>query len=45
MQLKCLIVDDEVLAQDVIEKYIASMPTLKLAGKCDHADGSDFISA
>jgi DNA-binding LytR/AlgR family response regulator len=37
MKLKCLIVDDEVLAQDVIEKYISTIPTLKLVGKCDNA--------
>jgi len=37
MELKCLIVDDEVLAQDVIEKYISNIPTLKLVGKCDSA--------
>ena len=37
MELKCLIVDDEVLAQDVIEKYISTIPTLKLVGKCDSA--------
>ena len=37
MELKCLIVDDEVLAQDVIEKYISNIPTLKLVGKCDNA--------
>ena len=37
MQIKCLIVDDEVLAQDVIEKYISTIPTLNLVGKCDNA--------
>jgi len=37
IELKCLIVDDEVLAQDVIEKYISTIPTLKLVGKCDNA--------
>lgn len=37
MQIKCLIVDDEILAQNVIEKYISTMPTLQLAGKCDNA--------
>jgi len=37
MEIKCLIVDDEVLAQDVIEKYIATIPTLNLVGKCDSA--------
>jgi DNA-binding LytR/AlgR family response regulator len=36
-ELKCLIVDDEVLAQDVIEKYISNIPTLKLVGRCDSA--------
>lgn len=42
MQLKCLIVDDEVLAQDVIEKYISTLPTLTLVGKCD--SGVEAIS-
>lgn len=37
MKLKCLIVDDEVLAQDVIEKYVSTLPTLQLVGKCDNA--------
>ncbi len=37
MELNCLIVDDEILAQDVIEKYISTMPTLNLVGKCDSA--------
>ena len=37
MKLKCLIVDDEILAQDVIEKYISNIPTLQLVGKCDNA--------
>ena len=44
MELKCLIVDDEKLAQDVIEKYISSIPTLKLVGKCDNAiDALSFL--
>ncbi|MBN3035585.1 MAG: response regulator transcription factor [Bacteroidales bacterium] len=37
MKIRCLIVDDETLAQDVIEKYISAIPTLELAGKCDSA--------
>jgi len=37
MKLNCLIVDDEVLAQDVIEKYMSNFSTLKLVGKCDSA--------
>jgi DNA-binding LytR/AlgR family response regulator len=37
MEIRCLIIDDEVLAQNVIENYIATIPTLKLVGKCDSA--------
>jgi len=37
MEIKCLIVDDEDLALNVLEKYIATIPTLKLAGRCDNA--------
>jgi len=37
MEIKCLIVDDEELAQSVIENYISTIPTLKLVGKCDNA--------
>ena len=37
MEIKCLIVDDEELAQDVIENYISTIPTLKLVGRCDNA--------
>jgi DNA-binding LytR/AlgR family response regulator len=37
MEIKCLIVDDEELAQNVIENYISTIPTLKLIGKCDNA--------
>ncbi len=37
MPLKCLIVDDEELALDVLEQYISSIPSLSLAGRCDNA--------
>jgi len=37
MKIKCLIVDDEELALDVIEKHISHIPTLKLVGRCDNA--------
>ena len=37
MEINCLIVDDEELAQSVIEKYIDTLPTLKLVGKCENA--------
>jgi len=36
-KFRCLIVDDEELAQDVIEKYIESMPMLEISGKCKNA--------
>ncbi|RDV11512.1 DNA-binding response regulator [Pontibacter diazotrophicus] len=35
--LSCLIVDDEPIAQDIIEKYIAKVPFLNLLDKCDNA--------
>lgn len=34
MILKCLIVDDEPLSLDVLEKYIHDMPGLELVGRC-----------
>jgi DNA-binding LytR/AlgR family response regulator len=36
-KFRCLIVDDEELAQDVIEKYIESLPMLEVSGKCKNA--------
>ncbi len=35
--MKTLIIDDEPLAQDVIETYVNQMPNLELAGKCLNA--------
>lgn len=37
MMLSCLIVDDEPLAADVIESFVAKMPHLHLAGKVNSA--------
>jgi DNA-binding LytR/AlgR family response regulator len=37
MKIRCLIVDDEPLAQRVLEKYVADVPYLELAGKCSNA--------
>lgn len=37
MKLKCLIVDDEPLAQRVLEKYVSELPGLELKGKCSDA--------
>ena len=37
MTMKCLIIDDEPLAQLVIEKYIEDIPFLEVAGKCCQA--------
>ena len=35
--LKCLIVDDEPLSLDILEKYIQDIPGLELAGRCRDA--------
>ncbi|MGB0863337.1 MAG: LytR/AlgR family response regulator transcription factor [Saprospiraceae bacterium] len=37
MTVKCLLVDDEPLAMEVLESYIAQVPNLELVGKCDNA--------
>lgn len=37
MQLKCLVVDDEPLSQDVIIEFVEACPELSLAGICDNA--------
>jgi len=37
MKIQCMIVDDEPLAQKVLEKYIHSFPSLELASKCRNA--------
>lgn len=42
MTLKCLIVEDEKLAQDVLKRYIALIPSMELLHCCDNA--SDAIS-
>ena len=36
-QLKCLIIDDEPLAQNVIENYLKNFSFIKLIAKCDNA--------
>lgn len=37
LKLKTLIIDDEPIAQDIIESYIAKIPELELVAKCDNA--------
>jgi len=37
IRTRCLIVDDEPLAREVIKRYIAQMPTLELVGECANA--------
>jgi DNA-binding LytR/AlgR family response regulator len=37
VRYKCLIVDDEPLAQDVLENYIQKIPELELVKKCSNA--------
>jgi len=36
-QIKCLIIDDEPLAQNVIENYLESFSFIRLIAKCDNA--------
>jgi DNA-binding LytR/AlgR family response regulator len=36
-QIKCLIIDDEPLAQNVIENYLKNFAFIELIGKCDNA--------
>jgi two-component SAPR family response regulator len=35
-QLKCLIIDDEPLAQNVIENYLKNFPFIELIAKCEN---------
>ena len=37
IQVKCLIVDDEPMARDIIRRYIEKVPTLQLVGECGNA--------
>ncbi len=37
MKIRCLLVDDEPLALDVLESYIARIEGLELAGRCENA--------
>lgn len=44
--ISCIIVDDEPLGQELIEKYISRMPSLKLLARCDDAiEAAEKISA
>ncbi len=44
MILKCLIVDDEPIARQILEKYISEVPKLELAGTCKNAfEALDFL--
>ncbi len=36
-KLRCLIIDDEPLSQDVLEKYILDVPGLQLTRICSNA--------
>src|SRR5215467_8551175 len=37
VQLTCLVIDDEPLAQNVIENYLANFSFIRLIAKCDNA--------
>lgn len=44
MKLRCLLVDDEPPAIDVLRAHIASIPLLEMAGECHHAMAAfDFL--
>ena len=36
-KIKCLVIDDEQPSKDIIEKYIAGVESLELAGSCNNA--------
>src|SRR6185436_9197664 len=36
-KIKCLVIDDEQPAKDIIQKYIAGVESLELAGSCNNA--------
>lgn len=37
MKIKCLLVDDEPLAMEILESYVKQVPDLELVAKCDNA--------
>lgn len=44
--MKCVIIDDEPLALDILEKYISAFPVLELVGKFDDAvEGARYLQA
>lgn len=44
MKIKCIIVDDEPLSQDILKKYIDDSPMLELAGICfDAFEANDLL--
>lgn len=44
LQIKCIIVDDEPMARDVVRRYIQKIPTLKLMGEFGNAiDATIFL--
>lgn len=44
IQIKCIIIDDEPMARDVIRRYIQKIPTLKLTGEFGNAiDATIFL--
>jgi len=46
MKLKCLIVDDEPIAQNIIKGYINEIPNLEIFGVCDNAmEALEFLQA
>ena len=45
IQIRCIIVDDEPMARDVIRRYIEKIPSLKLIGEFGNAiDATVFFT-
>jgi len=36
-KIRCLLVDDEPPALEILRTYIATLPTLEIVGECHHA--------
>ena len=44
--IKTLIVDDEPLAGEILETYIAQLPNVELVGRCYNAiEANDFLNS
>lgn len=42
MKLKCLIVEDEIFAQNIIERYISRIPSIELVATCKDVKSAEY---